>query len=96
MPKVIHLALEEEPPPDMECKDKFIIKSMLIPPEKAAIPLRDLVGPFLHSPASRPIYFSYAIVGHSRGRRDRKDSLSKIEGQLSAPGIYLDNSSVIA
>ena len=40
-------AMKEEPPLNAKCKDKFLIQSMLIPPEKAAIPLHDLVGPFL-------------------------------------------------
>ena len=38
-------AMKEEPPLNAKCKDKFLIQSMLIPPEKAAIPLHDLVGP---------------------------------------------------
>jgi len=48
-------AMKEEPPLNARCKDKFLILTMVIPPEKAAIPLDDLVGPFLHSPASRLI-----------------------------------------
>ena len=43
------LAMKEEPPPNAKCEDKFLIQSMLIPPEKAAIPLHDLVSPFMHA-----------------------------------------------
>ena len=58
-------AMKEEPPLNAKCKDKFLIQSMLIPPEKTAIPLHDLVGLFLYGPASRLIQFSYVIVDHS-------------------------------
>jgi vesicle-associated membrane protein-associated protein A len=37
-------AMKEEPPLNSKCKDKFLIQSMLIPQEKSAIPLHDLVG----------------------------------------------------
>jgi len=40
--QVILQAMKEEPPLNSKCKDKFLIQSMLIPPEKATIPLRDL------------------------------------------------------
>jgi hypothetical protein len=36
-------AMKEEPPLNAKCKDKFLIQSMLIPPEKVAVPLHDLV-----------------------------------------------------
>jgi vesicle-associated membrane protein-associated protein A len=36
-------AMKEEPPLNAKCKDKFLIQSMLIPPEKAALPPHDLV-----------------------------------------------------
>ena len=55
MPKVTLLAMKEEPPPNAKCKDIFLIQSMLIPQEKAAIPFRDLVGSYPDSPASRLI-----------------------------------------
>jgi len=51
------LAMKEEPPLNAKCNDKFLIQSMLIPPEKAAIPPDDLVGPFLDSPVWRLIWF---------------------------------------
>ena len=50
-------AMKEEPPLNAKCKDKFLIQSMLIPPEKAAIPLHDLVRHFLPKPGS-PLDFS--------------------------------------
>jgi hypothetical protein len=43
-------AMKEEPPLNAKCKDKFLIQSMLIPPEKAAIPLHDLVRRVLLKP----------------------------------------------
>lgn len=43
-------AMKEEPPLNAKCKDKFLIQSMSIPPEKAAIPLHDLVRHFLYMP----------------------------------------------
>jgi len=76
--------MKEEPPLSVECKDMFLVRSMLIPPEKAAILLADLVGPFLDSPASRLIQFSYVIVDH--WFRDRKFSLSESKGKLFTPG----------
>jgi hypothetical protein len=54
--------MKEEPPLDAKCEDKLRIETMLIPPEKAAIPLHDLVGLFLDNPASRLMQFSYIIV----------------------------------
>ena len=97
-------AMKEEPPLNVKSKDKFLIQSILITPEKAIIPLPDLVRPFPHSPASRLIQFSHVIVDHllllqPEGRRDRKASLSDSKGGLSTPGrrgIYLDNFSRIA
>jgi len=55
VPKVMLQAMKEEPPLNAKCEDKFLIQSMLIPPEETVIPLCDLVGPFLDSPASRLI-----------------------------------------
>ena len=52
VPKVTLQAMKEEPPLNAKCKDKFVIQSMLIPPEKAGMSLRDLVRPFQHIPAS--------------------------------------------
>ncbi|KAI0276502.1 PapD-like protein [Russula aff. rugulosa BPL654] len=40
--QVMLQAMKEEPPLNAKCKDKFLIQSMSIPPEKAAIPLHDL------------------------------------------------------
>ncbi|SRR6266702_1940675 len=40
-------AMKEEPPLNAKCKDKFLIQTMLIPPEKATLPLHDLVRPLL-------------------------------------------------
>jgi hypothetical protein len=52
VPGVTLQAMKEEPPLNAKYEDKFRIESMLIPPERATIPLHDLVGPFLvHSPA---------------------------------------------
>jgi len=59
--------MKEEPLLDAKCEDRFLIQSMLIPPEKAGLPFRDLVGSFLHSPDLHLNYFSYVIVDHSRG-----------------------------
>ena len=36
-------AMKEEPPLNAKCKDKFLIQTMLIPEEKATLPLHDLV-----------------------------------------------------
>jgi len=52
--QVMLQAMREEPPLNSKCKDKFLIQSMLIPPEKAAIPLHDLVRRFLRKPLSPP------------------------------------------
>ena len=54
--------MKKEPPLNAKCEDKLRIETMLIPPERAAIPLHDLVGHFLDDPASRLIHFSYFIV----------------------------------
>jgi hypothetical protein len=75
-------AMKEEPPLNAKCKDKFLIQSMLIPPEKAAIPLHDLVRPFLHIPVP---YLTFLVVDYTRGGGARKGSLPESEGQLSPP-----------
>lgn len=38
------LAMEEEPPLGAKCKDKFMIQSITITPEKKALSLSDLVS----------------------------------------------------
>ncbi|KAI0246726.1 PapD-like protein [Lactifluus subvellereus] len=40
--QVMLQAMKEEPPLNAKCKDKFLIQSMLIPPDKAALPAHDL------------------------------------------------------
>jgi len=40
--QVMLQAMKEEPPLNAKCKDKFLIQTMLIPPEKSALPLHDL------------------------------------------------------
>ncbi|KAI0304278.1 VAMP-associated protein [Multifurca ochricompacta] len=40
--QVMLQAMKEEPPLNSKCKDKFLIQSMLIPPERASLPLHDL------------------------------------------------------
>ena len=52
VPKVTLQAMKEEPPLNAKCKDKFVFQSMLIPPEKTGMSLRDLVRPFQHIPVS--------------------------------------------
>ena len=41
--KVLLQAMKEEPPLNAKCKDKFLIQSTLITPEKESLPLADLV-----------------------------------------------------
>ena len=45
------LAMEEEPPLAAKCKDKFMVQSITITPEKKNLPLSDIVSnqtpPFL-------------------------------------------------
>ena len=36
-------AMKEEPPTNVKCKDKFLIQSTIITPEKETMPLQDLV-----------------------------------------------------
>lgn len=36
-------AMKEEPPLNVKCKDKFLIQSTIITPEKETMPLQDLV-----------------------------------------------------
>lgn len=38
-------AMKEEPPLAAKCKDKFLIQSTLITPEKETLSLQDLVSP---------------------------------------------------
>ncbi|KAH9065273.1 VAMP-associated protein [Lactarius vividus] len=40
--QVMLQAMKEEPPLNAKCKDKFLIQTMMIPSEKAALPLHDL------------------------------------------------------
>ena len=59
-------AMKEEPPLNAKCKDKFLIQTMLIPPEKGALPLHDLVRLL----RSKIIYhLTRVTVEYSRGRR---------------------------
>lgn len=51
-------AMKEEPPLNAKCKDKFLIQSMLIPPEKAAISLHDLVRHFLRNAVPGLTFFA--------------------------------------
>lgn len=37
-------ALKEEPPLSAKCKDKFLIQSTLLTPEKEAMPTQDIVS----------------------------------------------------
>ncbi len=39
-------AMKEEPPLAAKCKDKFLIQSTLITPEKETLSLQDLVSPY--------------------------------------------------
>ena len=38
-------ALKDEPPLNAKCKDKFLIQSTVINPEKESMPLQDIVRP---------------------------------------------------
>ena len=40
---VVLQAMKEEPPLGAKCKDKFLIQSTLITPEKETLPLQDIV-----------------------------------------------------
>jgi vesicle-associated membrane protein-associated protein A len=51
--------MKEEPPLNAKCKDKFLIQSMLIPPEKAALPPHDLVR---LSPPVKPFIIPFFIL----------------------------------
>ena len=79
--QVMLQAMKEEPPLNAKCKDKFLIQSMLIPPEKAAIPLHDLVRPFLRNPVPD---LTFLAVDYTRGRGAREGSLPESEGKLSS------------
>jgi hypothetical protein len=39
-------ALREEPPLNTKCKDKFLIQSTIITPDKETLALSDIVGNF--------------------------------------------------
>ena len=38
-------AMKEDPPPNVKCKDKFLVQSTIITPEKESLPLTELVRP---------------------------------------------------
>lgn len=79
--QVMLQAMKEEPPLNAKCKDKFLIQSMLIPPEKAALPLHDLVRCF---PRKSFSHLTFLVVDHARGRGAREDSLPESKGKLSS------------
>ncbi len=80
--QVMLQAMKEEPPLNSKCKDKFLIQSMLIPAEKAAIPLHDLVRRFLRNLGP---HLTFLAVDYTRGRGAREDSLPEGQGKLSPP-----------
>jgi vesicle-associated membrane protein-associated protein A len=41
-------AMKEEPPLNSKCKDKFLIQSTLITPDKETLPLNDIVSSRMH------------------------------------------------
>ena len=47
-PSVMLQAMKEEPPLAAKCKDKFLIQSTLITPEKETLPLQDIVRAVSH------------------------------------------------
>ena len=50
--------MKEEPPPNAKCKDKFLIQSTIITPEKEAMPLSELVC-VLHLISDLCYWFAY-------------------------------------
>ena len=50
-------ALKEEPPLNTKCKDKFLIQSTIITPDKETLALSDIVGGFLIQNASSVLIF---------------------------------------
>ena len=79
--QVMLQAMKEEPPLNAKCKDKFLIQSMLIPPEKAAVPLHDLVRCL---PRKTFSHLTFLVVDYARGRGARKDSFPESKGKLSS------------
>ena len=61
-PAVMLQAMKEEPPLSAKCKDKFLIQSTIITPEKETLPLQEMVG---HITSSIVYGFAHAtrVVG---------------------------------
>jgi len=63
IPPVMLQALKEEPPLNTKCKDKFLIQSTIITPDKETLALSDIVGIFLRQRVMRSFssfYFKWA------------------------------------
>jgi len=71
--------MKEEPPLNAKCKDKFLIQSMLIPPEKAALPSHDLVRPLLFEPIHSLIRFLILQWTTSEGEEQGKVHSQKVK-----------------
>jgi hypothetical protein len=56
-------ALKEEPPLNTKCKDKFLIQSTIITPDKETLALSDIVGDFLFEKLRHMCSSSFRLVG---------------------------------
>ncbi|PAV17118.1 VAMP-associated [Pyrrhoderma noxium] len=88
--QVLLQAMKEEPPLNAKCKDKFLIQSTLITPEKESLPLADLWGnvdgeePKVHQQKIKVIYLP--PIGHELPEEDENpngmaDSLKNLSAR---------------
>lgn len=70
-PTVLLQPMKEDPAPNAKCRDKFLVQSVIITPEREGSPLTDLVRPFLLSLLSSKLTCTpyHVPVDGSRKRR---------------------------
>ena len=70
--------MKEEPPLGAKCKDKFLIQSTLITPEKETLPLQDIVCPTYSTFEVRLYLFTVGWRGRRRCHSFSEDGTSAI------------------
>lgn len=71
-------AMKEEPPLSAKCKDKFLIQSTIITPEKETLPLNEIVC-LVPAIISNPSLIFYVQWGASEGGDEAKVHQQKLK-----------------
>jgi len=77
-------ALREEPPLNAKCKDKFLIQSTIITPEKETMPVHDIVRCLSSRSFRLGLTFFFSAVGYPRENRGVQGSPTEVESGIFA------------